>query len=164
MGTLSINKKLPCRFFRGPTPFLVANIGAIKELHYALVDTASQVNILSERLANQLSLPIKGGSPLELYNGRRTAININRVCGDVIISTVGKSSLQIFLVTSTVGNDFLLYWTWLLFLGARMNIAGKGQNARVAVTVTLEDGTESSVKAVFCDDFVRTPALLVSKT
>ena len=163
MGTLSMNEKLSRGFLRGPTPYLVANIGALKELHYALVDTGSQVNILSERLANELSLPMEAGSPLELHNASGTGINIMRVCRDVIISTVGKSSLQTFLVTSTVAKDFLLGLPWFLPLGARVTIAGKGQNARVAVTVTSEDGTETSVKAVFSDDLVRTPEVLVSK-
>ena len=45
MSTLSMNKKLPCGFLRGPTPYLVGNIGALKESHYTLVDTRSQVNI-----------------------------------------------------------------------------------------------------------------------
>ena len=89
MGTLSMNKNLPYGFLGGFTLYFVANIGVLKELHYALVDTGSQVNILSERLANQLSLPIEAGCPLELYNLSGTAINIMGVCRDVIISTVG---------------------------------------------------------------------------
>ena len=44
-----------------------------------------------------------------------------------------------------------------------MTVAGKGQNAGVAVTVTSEDGTETSVKAVYSDYLVRTPEGLVSK-
>ena len=49
----------------GPTPYLVT---PLKEAHYTLVDTGSQVNTVSERLVNQLqlSLPTKAGSPLEL--------------------------------------------------------------------------------------------------
>ena len=76
MGTPSMNCKLPRGFLRGPTPYLVANIGMLKEPHYALVDIGSQVNILSERLANQLNLPIEAESPLELHNASGTAINM----------------------------------------------------------------------------------------
>ena len=80
MGTLSMNRKLPRRFVRGPIHYLVANIGMHKEPHYALVDMGSQVNILSERLANQLNLPIEVGSVLELHNASGTAINVTEVC------------------------------------------------------------------------------------
>ena len=59
MGTLSLNSELPRGFLCGPTPYLVANIAALNESGYALVDTGSQVNILSERLANQLN-PVPG--------------------------------------------------------------------------------------------------------
>ena len=163
MGTLSMNCKLPRGFLRGPTPYLMANIGMLKEPHYALVNTGSQVNILSERLANQLNLPIEAGSPLELHNASGTAINVTGVCLDVMVSTVGKGSLQTFLVTSTMANDFLLGLPWFLSVGARMTVTGKGSTTHLAITVTGEDGTETSVKAVFSDDLVRTPEALVSK-
>jgi hypothetical protein len=163
LGTLSMNRKLPRGFLRGPTPYLVANIGAQKESHYALVDTGSQVNILSERLANQLNLPIEAGSPIELHNASGTAINVTGVCRDVLISTVGRRSLQTFLVTSTMANDFLLGLPWFLSVGARMTVNGRGSNARVAITVIGEDGSETSVKAVFSDDLQRTAEGLVAK-
>ena len=161
--TLSVSKKLPRGFLRGPTPYLVATIGAFREPHYALVDTGSQVNILSDRLANQLNLPIEAGSPLELNNASGTAINVTGVCRDVVISAVGKSSLQTFLVTSTVANDFLLGLPWFLSVGAKMIVTGKGPAARVAITVAGEDGTETSVKAVWSDDLMRTSEGLISK-
>ena len=44
-----------------------------------------------------------------------------------------------------------------------MTVTGKGSTARVAITVTGEDGTETSIKAVFSDDLVQTPEGLVSK-
>ena len=85
------------------------------------------------------------------------------MCRDVMVSTVGKGSLQTFLVTSTMANDFLLGLLWFLSPRARMTVTGKGATARVAITVTGEDGSETSVKAVFSDDLVRTPEGLVSK-
>ena len=163
VGTLSMNRKLHRGFLRGPTPYLVANIGMSKEPHYALVGTGSQVNILSERLANQLNLSIEAGSPLELHNTSGTAINVTGVCRDIMVYTVGKGSLQTFLVTSTMANDFLLGLPWFLSVGARMTVTGKGSSARVAITITGEDGTETSVKAVFSDDLLRTPESLVPK-
>ena len=60
---LCLHRKLLRGFPRGPTPYLMASIGVLKEAHYALVDTGSQVNIISERLATQLKLPIEIGSP-----------------------------------------------------------------------------------------------------
>ena len=154
IGTLSMNCKLPLGFLRGPTPYLVAIIGMLKKPYYALVDTGSQVNILSEQLANQLNLPIKSRSPLELHNMSETTINVTGVSRDVMVSTVGKGRLQTFLVTSTMANDFFLCLTWFLSVSARMTVTGKGSTARVAITVTGEDGTETSVKAVFSDDLV----------
>ena len=44
-----------------------------------------------------------------------------------------------------------------------MTVAGKGQNACLAVTVTSEDKTKTSVKVVFSDDLVRTPEGFVSQ-
>ena len=77
-----------------------------------------------------------------------------------MVSTVGKGSLQTFLVTSTMANDFLLGLTWFLSVGARMTAMGKGSTA--AITITGKDRTETSVKAVFSDDLVRTLKGLVS--
>ena len=45
MSTLSMHKQLLCGFLKGPTTYLVTNIGALKESHYALVDT--QVKLTS---------------------------------------------------------------------------------------------------------------------
>ena len=64
IDTLCLHRKLPRGFLRGPAPYLVASIGVMTEAHYALVDTGSQVNIISERLATQLNLPVEKGSPL----------------------------------------------------------------------------------------------------
>lgn len=108
IDTLCLHRKLPRGFLRGPTPYLVASIGVMKEAHYALVDTGSQVNIISERLATQLNLPTETGSPLELRNASGGSISVVGVCRDVDISTVGRRSLQTFLVTSTNANDLLL--------------------------------------------------------
>ena len=99
VGTLSLNRKLRRGFLRGHTPHLVANIGAFKELHYAVVDTGSQVNILPERLTNQLNLPMEAGSPISLSNASGTAISVIGVCRDVAVSTVGLRILQPLLVT-----------------------------------------------------------------
>ena len=46
MGTLSMNKKLPRGFLRGPPPYVIVDIGELKESHCASLDTGSQVNIL----------------------------------------------------------------------------------------------------------------------
>ena len=115
--TLSMNRKLPRGFLRGPTPYLIASMGMLKESHYALFDTGSQVNIMSERLARQLNIPVEAGSPIELHNASGMAINVTRVGRDVVISTVGRSSLQTFLVTYTSANDLLLVLTWFLSVG-----------------------------------------------
>ena len=128
----------------------------MREAHYALVDTGSQVNIISERLAAQLYLPTEIGSPLELRNASGGSINVIGVCQDVDIHTVGRRSLQTFLVTSTNANDLLLELPWLISLGARMIVAGKGPAAQVAISLTEEDGTETWVKAIFSDDLMRT--------
>ena len=101
IDTLCRHRKLPRKFLRGPTPYLVAALGVMKEAHYALVNTATQVNIISERLAAQLNLPTETGSPLELRNASGGSINVVGVCRDVDIHTVGRRSLQTFLVTST---------------------------------------------------------------
>ena len=90
------------------TPYLVAQIGAFREAHYVLADTGGQVNIISERLANQLSLPIEAVSPLELHNASGIATDVIGVCRDVGISTVARRNLRTFLVTSTPTNDHLL--------------------------------------------------------
>ena len=37
-----------------------------------------------------------------------------------------------------------------------MIVAGKGPAAQVAISLTGEDGTETSVKAIFSDDLMRT--------
>ena len=163
MGTLSLNRKLPRGFLRGPTPYLVANIGAFKEPHYALVDTGSQVNIRSERLPNQLNLPMEAGSPISLSNASGMAISVIGVCRDVAVSTVGRRSLQTFLVTSTMANDFLLGLLWFLSVGATMTVTGKGADARVAISITGDDGVETSVKAMFSNDLLRTSEGLVAK-
>jgi hypothetical protein len=161
--TLGLNRKLPRGFLRGPTPYIVANIGGFREAHYALVDTGSQVNIISERLANQLNLPIQNGSPLELHNASGSAISVIGTCRDVETLTVGRRSLQTFLVTSTSANDLLLGLPWFLSVGARMTVAGRGAGARVSVTLAADDGTETSVKAIFSDDLLRTPEGLMAK-
>ena len=157
IDTLCLHRKLPRGFLRGPTPYLVASIGVMKEAHYALVDTGSQVNIISERLATQLNLPVEKGSPLELRNASGGCISVVGVCRDVDISTVGRRSLQTFLVTSTNANDLLLGLPWFMSVGARMIVAGKGPAAQVAISIMGEDGTETTVKAIFSDDLMRTP-------
>ena len=86
----------------------MTQISACKEAHYALVDTSSQVNIISECLAGQLNLPVESGSPLELHNASGTAISVVGVRRDVDISTISRRKLQTFLVTSTNANDLLL--------------------------------------------------------
>ena len=164
IDTLCLHRKLPRGFLRGPTPYLVAAIGVMKEAHYALVDTGSQVNIISERLAAQLNLPTETGSPLELRNASGGSINVVGVCRDVDIHTVGRRSLQTFLVTSTNANDLLLGLPWFMSVGARMIVAGKGPAAQVAISLTGEDGTETSVKAIFSDDLMRTPQGLMMMT
>ena len=129
----------------------------MKEAHYALVDTGSQVNIISERLATQLNLPVEKGSPLELRNASGGYISVVGVCRDIDISTVGRRSLQTFLVTSTNANDLLLELPWFMSVGARMIVGGKGSAAQVAISIMGEDGTETTVKAIFSDDLMRTP-------
>jgi hypothetical protein len=62
-----------------------------------------------------------------------------------------------------MANDFLLGLPWFLSVGARMTVNGRGSNARVAITVIGEDGSETSVKAVFSDDLQRTAEGLVAK-
>ena len=155
--TLCIHRKLPCGSLRGPTPYLVSSIGVIKEAHYALVDTGSQVNIISERLATQLNLPVKKGSPLKLRNASGGCISVVDVCRDVDISMVGRRSLQTFLVTSTNANDLLLGLPWFMSVGARIIVAGKCPAAQVAISIMREDGTETTVKAIFSNDIMRTP-------
>ena len=157
IDTLYLHRKLPHSFLRGPTPYLVASIGVIKDPHYALVDTGSQVNIISERLATQFNLPVKTGSPLELQNASGGCISIVGVCRDVDISTVRRRSLQTFLVTSTNANDLLLGLPWFMSVGARMIVAGKGSAAQEAISIIAEHGTEPTVKAIFSDDLMRTP-------
>ena len=164
INTLCLHRKLPCGFLRGPTPYLVASIGALKDAHYALVDTGSQVNIISERLATQLNLPIEVGSPLELRNASGGIISVAGVCRDVDISTVGRRSLQTFLVTSTNANDLLLGLPWFMSVGARMIVTGKGHLAQVAISIIGEEGTETTVKAIFSDDLMRTPQGLMMMT
>ena len=44
-----------------------------------------------------------------------------------------------------------------------MTVNGRGSNARVAITVVEEDGSETSVKAGFSDDLQRTDEGLVAK-
>ena len=161
--TLSMNRKLPRGFLWGPTLYLLASMGMLKELHYACVDTGSQVNIMSERLASQLNIPVEAGSPIELHNASGTGINVKGVCRDVVISIVGRSSLQTFLVTSTSANDLVLVLPWFLSVGARMTVTGKGSTAKVAITANGEDGSETSVRAVFSDNLMRTSKALVSK-
>ena len=163
MGTLLLNRKLQRGFLRGPTPYLVANIGAFKERHYARLDIDSQVNILSERLANQVNLPIEAGSPIVLSNASGTAISVIGVCQDVAVSIVGRRSLQTFLVTSIMVKDFLPELPWFLSVGASMTVTGKGADARVAISITGEDGVETSVNAMFSDDLLRTSEGLVAK-
>ena len=93
IDTLCLHRKVLRGFLRGPAPYLVASIGLMKEAHYALVDTGSQVNIISERLATQLNLPVEKSSPLELRNARGRCISVVGVWRDVDISTVGRRSL-----------------------------------------------------------------------
>ena len=50
LDTLCLHRKLPFGFLCGPTTYLVATMGVMKEAHYALVDTGSQVNIISGRV------------------------------------------------------------------------------------------------------------------
>ena len=157
IDTLYLHRELPHSFLRGPTPYLVASIGVIKDPHYALVDTGSQVNIISERLATQFNLPVKTGSPLELQNASGGYISVVGVCRDVDISTVRRRSLQTFLVTSTNANDLLLGLPWFMSVGARMIVAGKDPAAQVAISIIAEHGTETTVKAIFSDDLMRTP-------
>ena len=38
-----------------------------------------------------------------------------------------------------------------------MIVAGKGPAAQVAISIIVEDGTETTVKAIFSDDLMRTP-------
>ena len=135
VDTLCLHRKLPSGFFRGPTTYLVASIGVMKEAHYALVDTGSQVNIISEMLAIQLNLPVEKGCPLELQNASGGCISVVGVCRDVDISMVGRRSLQTFLVTSTNATDLLLGLPWFMSVGARMIVAGKGPVAQVAISI-----------------------------
>ena len=37
-----------------------------------------------------------------------------------------------------------------------MIVAGKGPAAQVAISIIVEDGTETTVKAIFSDDLMRT--------
>ena len=76
INTLGLHKTLPRGFLRGPTPYIVTYVGVLNEVHYALVDTGSQVNIISERLANQLNLPIEHGRPLELHSCKKKPPNL----------------------------------------------------------------------------------------
>ena len=164
IDTLCMHRKLPRGFLRGPTPYLVAQIGAFIEAHYALVDTGSQVNIISKRLAGQLNLPVESGSPLELHNASGIAISMVGVCRDVDISTVGRRNLPTFLVTSTNANDLLLGLPWFMSVSAKMVVTGKGHLAQIAITIAGEDGSETSVKAIFSDDLMRTAqGLMLSK-
>ena len=157
IDTLGLHKTLPRGFLRGPTPYIVTYVGALNEAHYALVDTGSQVNIMSERLASQLNLPIEHGSPLELHNASGTSINVIGICRDVDISTVARRNLQTFLVTSTHANDLLLGLPWFMSVGARMKVSGSGSTTQLAISVVGEEGQETSVKAIFSDNLVRTP-------
>ena len=68
-------------------------VGLYRELHYTFIDTVRQVNIISGRLAIQLSLPIKTSTPLILHNASRAVIDVVKVCQDVEISTVVRKSL-----------------------------------------------------------------------
>ena len=101
------------------------------------------MNIVSERLANQLNLPIEAGSPIELHKASGTAINVTGVCREVLISTVRKCSLETFLVTLTMANDFMLGLPWFMSVGARMTVNGRGSNTRVSITVIGEDGSKT---------------------
>ena len=49
-------------------------------------------------------------------------------------------------------------------VGARMIVAGKGPTAQVAISIIGEDGTETTVKAIFSDDLMRTPQVLMMMT
>ena len=80
------------------------------------------------------------------------------------IHTVGRRSLQTFLVASTNAIDLLLGSPWFMSVGARMIVAGEGPAAQVAISLTGEDGTETSVKAIFSDDLMRTPQGLMMMT
>ena len=153
---LYLHRKLPCGFLCGPTPYLIASIGEMKEPHYGLVDTGSQLNIISERLTTQFNLPVEKGSPLELQNASGGCISVVGVCRDVDISTVGRRSLQTLLVTSTNTDDLLLVLPWFMYVGARMIVAGKSPVAQVAISIMGEDGTETTAKAIFADDLMRT--------
>ena len=141
----------------------MANIGAFKEPYYALVDTGSQLNILSERLANQLNLPMEAGSPISPSNASGTAISVIGVCRDVAVSTVVRRSLQTFLVTSTMANDCLPGLPWFLSVGATMTVTGTGADARMAISITEDDRVATSVKAMFSDDLMRTTTGLVAQ-
>ena len=81
----------------------------------------------------------------------------------MVISTVGRSSPQTFLVTSTSANNLLLVLTWFLSVGARMTVTGIGSTAKVAIMVNGEDGSKTSVRAVFSDDLMQTSEGVVSK-
>ena len=83
------------------------------------------------------------------------------VCRDVDISTVGRRSLQSFLVTSTNANDLLLGLPCLMSVGARIIVTGKGHLAQMAISIVGEEGTETTVKAIFLDDLMRTPQCLM---
>ena len=156
IDTFYLHRKLPGGLFCGPTPYLIASIGEMKEPHYSLVDTGSQLNIISERLTTQFNLPVEEGSPLELQNASGGCISVVGVCRDVDISTVGRRNLQTLLVTSTNANDLLLVLPWFMYVGAKRIVAGKGPVAQVAISIMGEDGTETTVKAIFADDLMRT--------
>ena len=44
-----------------------------------------------------------------------------------------------------------------------MTVTGKGADARVAISITGDDGVETSVKAMYSDDLLRTSEGLVAK-
>ena len=96
-----------------------------------------------------------------LRNASGGCICVVCVCRDVDISMVGRRSLQTFLVTSTNANNLVLGLPWFISVGARMIVAGKCPVAQVAISIMGEDGTETTVKAIFSDDPMRIPQSLM---
>jgi hypothetical protein len=164
LNSLSVNQTLPKGFLKAPTPYIRIVFGKGFDEFYGLVDTGSQINLLSHRLANQLNLPVETGNfDVNLNGAGGLPVDISGLCHDVLVNAVGQPSLQTFLVTPSTANDLILGLPWFLQNGAKITSVGKGKDAGVSVSVVGRDGRETSVVAILSKELMRTPEGLVPK-
>jgi hypothetical protein len=156
LNTLSLNNTLPRGFLKAPTPYICVQFGQGHNQYPALVDTGSMVNLISQRMVDQLQLPIRTGKEIGLSGAGGMSVDVNGMCEDILVTAVGQHSLQTFVVTPSNANDVILGLPWFVGVGGKITAMGRGKGAEVSITVNGPEGTESTVVAISSKDLVRT--------